>query len=81
MSKKIPYVKSLIEMATTVEDADELLTKHMGYSTYGEKLAFVSGTFGLEVEANNEKANMLDETRKHNEYFSLLAVIIDRKWR
>jgi len=81
MSRKIPYVKSLIEMATTVEDADEALTKHMGYNTYGEKLAFISGIFGLEVGANNNSEGFSEDTRKHNDYFSLLAVIIDRKWR
>ena len=78
---KIAYVKSMIEMATTVDEADEVLSTHMGFSTYGEKLAFVSGTFGLEVGAKSGDTGITDEAKKHNDYFSLLAVIIDRKWR
>jgi len=81
MSKKIPYVKSLIEMATSVEEADAAVEKHMGYNTYGEKLAFITGTFQLIVEANSGDEGLSEETRKHNAYYSLLAVIIDRKWR
>ena len=78
---KLDYVASLIEMAMSVEEADEMLTKHMGLSNYAEKLAFIMGKFNLEVKANSGDDEMSEETRKHNDYFSLLAVIIDRKWR
>ncbi|MDR2600603.1 MAG: hypothetical protein LBC73_10070 [Oscillospiraceae bacterium] len=81
MNNKIPYVKSLIEMATTVEDADAVITKHMGYNTYGKKLAFVTGTFQLAVESRSGDEEMSEETREYNDYYSLLAVLIDRKWR
>lgn len=78
---KIPYVKSLIEMATTVEEADAALEKHMGYSNYGVKLAFITAMFNLVVAAKSGDDGISDETRSHNDYFSLLTVIIDRKWR
>ena len=71
----------MIEMATTVEEADEAITKHMGYDNYGEKLAFITAMFNLEVRARSGNDGFSEETRKHNDYFSLLAVIIDRKWR
>lgn len=47
-------IKALIELSSTVEDADKVLSDNIGLNTLNEKLAFLKGMFNeIEIVARN----------------------------
>lgn len=47
-------IKALIELSSTVEDADKILSDNIGLNTLNEKLAFLKGMFNeIEIVVRN----------------------------
>lgn len=59
----------LLETATTVEEADEVINKNFAFESIEEKIAFLKGMFDVEVIGHEGKNTEVD-------YFAMLATII-----
>lgn len=42
-------IKTLIELSTTFEKADEVISKYTDFETVKEKIAFLKGMFDVEI--------------------------------
>jgi hypothetical protein len=72
--QKHDAIKALIELSVTIEDADEVINKHIGLETYKEKIAFLKGMFDVEViDANKTDSDELI-------YKLMLDAIINAKY-
>lgn len=48
-------IKALIELSSTIEDADKVLSDNVGLNTLNEKLTFLKGMFNeVEIVAKND---------------------------
>lgn len=47
MNRKM--IKTLIELSTTFEKADEVISKYTDFETVKEKIAFLKGMFDVEI--------------------------------
>jgi hypothetical protein len=66
-------IKALIELSSTVEEADEVIFERVGLKTIEEKLAFLSGMF--------DSIETLDSTCSKELLYKLwLENIIYEKW-
>lgn len=59
----------LLETATTVEEADEVINKNFAFESIEEKIAFLKGMFDVEVVGHEGENTEVD-------YFAMLATII-----
>lgn len=75
-----PFTTNMVRLSLTVEQADEILSEQPGFDTTRKKLDYLRGEFDYEIYGY-EGPNSTPEIREYNEYVSLLAVIIDEKWR
>lgn len=67
-------IKILIELATSFEKADSILSKYTPYTTDEERIAYLQGLFDCEVVGRS-----ISDT--HTDYVALLTAIVDKKWR
>ncbi len=66
--------KVLIELSSTVEEADEAIEEYLGDDkTLKEKMAFLHGMFDFEVVGHPEQADNMT-------YYSILNAIINAKY-
>ena len=71
---KREQIKALIELANSVEEADEIIETYTPYKQYSSKIAYLQGMFDCEIvgrHIENEEAD----------YKALLTSIIEMKWR
>ena len=61
--------KVLLETATTVEEADEIINENFAFESIQEKIAFLKGMFDVEVIGHEGENTEMD-------YFAMLATII-----
>lgn len=76
------FLRDLLELSADTSKANAVFEKYTEYKTYGEKLKFLKNLFP-EIEVLHRLAgdtdNLEDDAR--NDYYAMLATIIDRKWR
>lgn len=67
-------VKSLIELATSFEKADDIIEKYTPFKTDLEKIAYLSGMFDCKIISRTV-------SDVHTDYVALLTAIVNQKWR
>lgn len=70
------YDKSMIVLSSTVEQADEYITK-LGKESVDEKLEFVQKLFDVRIVSKTDADGVTEEESKNMDYFSLLATLIN----
>lgn len=66
-------IKCLIELSTSFEGADEILSKYTPFHSDEEKIAYLYGMFDCEIVDRNT-------SDIHTDYVALLTAIINKKW-
>lgn len=69
MSLTREQVKILLQTATTVEEADEVINKNFDFQSTQEKIAFLKGMFDIEIIGYEGK---IDEMT----YFAMLKTVM-----
>lgn len=69
-------VKTLIELSSTVEEADKVIEENYGFESIGEKLAFIKGMFDVEVISIHDADGIEKEESDKMTYFSMLNAIL-----
>jgi hypothetical protein len=72
-------VKALIELSTSVEQADEIVVRE-GLTSVREKIAFLKGMFDFTVIGRHREETLSEEERDSMDYYSILNAIINAKW-
>lgn len=67
-------IKMLIELADTIQEADEVIEEYTDYKSNETKLAFINGLFDFQIVSRKNECIKDD-------YLSALSVIINKKWR
>lgn len=67
-------IKTLIEVSTSFEKADEILSKYTEYKTDEERIAYLQGMFDCKIVGRSI-------SDVHTDYVALLTAIVDEKWR
>ena len=67
-------IKTLIELATSFEQADEIIKKHTDFSSDEERIAYLKGMFDCKILGRNVRD-------AHTDYVALLTAIVNQKWR
>ena len=65
-------IQTLIELAITFEEADQIIEEYTGYKTDSEKIAYIRGMFDCRIIGR--VGNDL-----HTDYVALLTSIINQK--
>lgn len=68
-------VKTLIKISTSVEEADKIIEENYDFKTFGEKIAFLQGMFGVKVVDVHDTPVTEKEDSDRMTYFSLLQTI------
>jgi len=72
MPRNREVVKGFIELAQSVEEADNILSQE--FSTIEEKYAYIQGMFDFSIIGAHKKDMKID-------YQAALSAIINQKWR
>lgn len=72
-------VKALIELSTSVEEADEIIINE-GFIAVREKIAFLKGMFDFTLIGRFREENLSTKKREEMDYYSILSAIISAKW-
>lgn len=67
-------VKTLIELATSFEQADAVINDYTTYKTDEERIAYLQGMFDCKIVGKGVND-------AHTDYVALLTAIINQKWR
>ena len=67
-------IKTLIELSTSFEDADEVLNNYTDFQTDAEKIAYLRGLFDCKIVGRSEE-------NIHTDYVAILTAIVEKKWR
>ena len=67
-------VKTLIELATSFEKADEIMSKYSGCNDDEGRIAYLMDLFDCEIIGSSE-------CDVHEDYVALLTTIVMHKWR
>lgn len=67
-------IKSLLELSTSFDEADEILTQQVGLKDDSVKIGYLMGMFDCRIIGRNEE-------NEHADYVALLTTIINQKWR
>lgn len=67
-------IKCLIELSTSFDEADKVLSKYTLFRTNEEKIEYLSKLFGCEIIDKNSNDLRTD-------YVALLTTIVNGKWR
>lgn len=74
MARNREAIKALIELSTTVEEANEVIEETAGLKTLKEKVAFLEGMFDVEI-IDRKRSDSLELV-----YNLYLNAIISKKW-
>ena len=72
-------VKALIELSSSVEQADEIIMRE-GFISVKEKIAFLKGMFDFTLVGRHREDTLSEEERDEMDYYSILSAIINAKW-
>lgn len=67
-------IKTLIELATSFEQADAVIKDYTTYKTDEERIAYLQGMFDCKIIERSV-------SDAHTDYVALLTAIINQKWR
>lgn len=67
-------IKVLIELSNSFEEADEVIEKYTGYTSFETKIAYLKGMFDCSIVGGEGGSLEAD-------YIALLTAIVDHKWR
>lgn len=67
-------IKTLLELATTFDKADQILNDYSDCNTDEEKIAYLRGMFNCKIVGRNVEDI-------HTDYVALLTTIVNQKWR
>lgn len=67
-------IKTLIELATSFEQADAVINDYTTYKTDEERIAYLQGMFDCMIVERSV-------SDVHTDYVALLTAIINQKWR
>lgn len=70
------YDKSMIVLSSTVEQADEYITK-LGKETVDDKLDFIQNLFDVQIVSKTDASGVTEEESKLMDYYSLLSTLIN----
>ena len=70
------YDKSMIVLSSTVEQADEYITK-LGKETVDDKLDFIQNLFDVQIVSKIDADGVTEEESKIMDYYSLLSTLIN----
>lgn len=70
---KREQIKALIELASSYEEADDIIVNYTGYKDYEFKTAYLQGMFNCEIIGSSIDSPEAD-------YKALLTTIINKKW-
>ncbi len=81
MSLKNEQIKELISLADNIEEADNYIERYVGFKTIGEKFAFLTGLFGIEVLSGYDEDTDNPEEMLMADYDAVLITILNKKYR
>lgn len=67
-------IKMMIELATSFEKADAILSEYTSFHTDEEKIAYLQGMFDCKIVGRSV-------SDLHTDYVALLTTIVNKKWR
>lgn len=67
-------IKTLIELSSSYDDANEIIEKYVGLKTYAEKIAYIRGMFDCEIFSRTDDNEEVD-------YIALLTSVVESKCR
>lgn len=67
---KCEEVKRLLMIATTIEEAEQIMFEHTAFETLGEKITFLKDMFGAEVNFKT------DDSDEEFTYYAILKAIM-----
>lgn len=67
-------IKTLIELSTSFEQANEVIEMYTDYSTDEERIAYLQGMFDCKIIGRSN-------SDAHTDYVALLTAIVNQKWR
>lgn len=67
-------IQTLIELAVTFEEADQVIEEFTGLKSDNEKIAYLRGMFDCHIIGRTGD-------NVHTDYVALLTAIINQKWR
>lgn len=70
--------KALIELSSTVKEADAVIIDELGDVSTREKLAYLKGMFDVEIIGRTDKS---EDNEIDTDYLVVLEAIINDKWR
>ena len=68
-------IKTLIELSTSFEKADAVLSEYTNYRTDEERIAYLQGMFDCKIIGRSGGNDT------HTDYIALLTAIVNEKWR
>lgn len=68
-------IKTLIELSTSFEKADAILSEYTTYKTDEERIAYLQGMFDCKIIGRSGGKDI------HTDYVALLTAIVNEKWR
>lgn len=72
---KYEDVKNLLEMATTVEKVEQIMSEHTAFETLEEKIDFLKDMFEVKIVAETADSD------KEITYYAILNAIVTKKFR
>lgn len=73
--EKLELIKELIKLAKNELEINSIIEERLGYKDYIQKIDYIKTTFGAEVVASAESST--PDARLHDDYWALLAVLVD----
>jgi DNA replication protein DnaC len=73
MQNKNEVIKAMIELSSTVEEADKVIEEFADLHTYETKLQFLFDNFDVAIV---DSFGSDDESKLHDDYVSVLSAII-----
>lgn len=72
-------IKALIELSSSVEEADNVL-ENQGYKSIETKYAFLSGMFDFTLIGRFDAEDVSEQKAREMDYYAALSAIINNKW-
>lgn len=77
MTTKRELVKTFIEIAPNVDEADKVIDKYYGFNSISEKISFLQGMFDVENFHKHDAPGTSKEESDKMTYFAMLSAIIN----
>lgn len=70
-------VKTLIEIASNVEEADKVINDNYNFKTIDEKIAFLKGMFDVKLFSKHDDIDVSKDKSAQMDYWAMLDAIIN----